>query len=172
MNINAMTPADVQIQRVEHQKAQTLADLESALKRQADLQVMARLLPHPCPTSVRAGPTPHCPLALPAPSPSPHAFPERAPQAPLACHGLLATLLVCWAGFGFCFARCLGSWNAVFILWLVVQPDFILPLLETVFFTTCADPQYRCSHHVITGIMKNHLCGQECQPQSIIVTRV
>ncbi|KAL3131587.1 hypothetical protein ABBQ38_007886 [Trebouxia sp. C0009 RCD-2024] len=38
MNINAMTPADVQIQRVEHQKAQTLADLESALKRQADLQ--------------------------------------------------------------------------------------------------------------------------------------
>lgn len=49
MNINAMTPADVQIQRVEHEKAQTLSDLESALKRQADLQVMAGLACPPLP---------------------------------------------------------------------------------------------------------------------------
>ena len=34
-----MTSADVQIQRIEHEKAQTLAELEPALRRQADLQV-------------------------------------------------------------------------------------------------------------------------------------
>ena len=41
LNINAMTPADVQIQRYEHEKAQMLSALEQALKRQADLQVLA-----------------------------------------------------------------------------------------------------------------------------------
>ena len=44
LNINAMTPADVQIQRYEHQKAQVLSDLEHALKRQADLQVLAKFV--------------------------------------------------------------------------------------------------------------------------------
>ena len=39
ININSMTNADVQIQRIEHEKAQTLAELEPALRRQADLQV-------------------------------------------------------------------------------------------------------------------------------------
>lgn len=39
ININSMTSADVQIQRIEHEKAQTLAELEPALRRQADLQV-------------------------------------------------------------------------------------------------------------------------------------
>lgn len=34
-----MTNADVQIQRIEHEKALTLAELEPALRRQADLQV-------------------------------------------------------------------------------------------------------------------------------------
>ncbi|KAL0032746.1 hypothetical protein WJX79_007172 [Trebouxia sp. C0005] len=38
ININSMTSADVQIQRIEHEKAQTLAELEPALRRQADLQ--------------------------------------------------------------------------------------------------------------------------------------
>lgn len=44
LNINAMTPVDVQIQRYEHEKAQVLSDLEHALKRQADLQVLAKLI--------------------------------------------------------------------------------------------------------------------------------
>jgi hypothetical protein len=39
ININSMTNADVQIQRIEHEKAQTLAELEPALRRQAELQV-------------------------------------------------------------------------------------------------------------------------------------
>lgn len=38
LSINSMTQADVQIQRMEHEKAQALAELEPALKRQADLQ--------------------------------------------------------------------------------------------------------------------------------------
>ena len=40
-----MTQADVQIQRMEHEKAQALSDLEPALKRQADLQVCAGPIP-------------------------------------------------------------------------------------------------------------------------------
>ena len=40
ININSMTNADVQIQRIEHEKSQTLAELEYALKRQAGLQVV------------------------------------------------------------------------------------------------------------------------------------
>lgn len=35
-----MTNADVQIQRIEHEKSQTLAELEYALRRQAGLQVV------------------------------------------------------------------------------------------------------------------------------------
>ncbi|DBA98648.1 hypothetical protein WJX77_007859 [Trebouxia sp. C0004] len=38
ININSMSNADVQIQRIEHEKAQTLAELEPALRRQAELQ--------------------------------------------------------------------------------------------------------------------------------------
>lgn len=40
-----MTQADVQIQRMEHEKAQALAELEPALKRQADLQVQVSVIP-------------------------------------------------------------------------------------------------------------------------------
>lgn len=43
LKINAMTPADEQIQRYEHEKAQVLSDLELALKQQADLQVLAKV---------------------------------------------------------------------------------------------------------------------------------
>lgn len=39
INTNFMTNAEVQIQRIEHEKSQTLAELEPALRRQADLQV-------------------------------------------------------------------------------------------------------------------------------------
>ena len=47
ININSMTNADVQIQRIEHEKAQTLAELEPALRRQAELQVKAFSIAEP-----------------------------------------------------------------------------------------------------------------------------
>lgn len=62
MNLNAMTAADVQIQLVEREKAQALADVETALKRQADLQVMAELvLPREGWGTTPPTPTPHFP---------------------------------------------------------------------------------------------------------------
>lgn len=62
MNLNAMTAADVQIQLVEREKAQALADVETALKRQADLQVMAKLvLPREGWGTTPPTPTPHFP---------------------------------------------------------------------------------------------------------------
>ena len=48
INIGSLTGADVQIQRIEHDKTQTLGDLEPALRHQMQLQVHFVNLIFPC----------------------------------------------------------------------------------------------------------------------------